>query len=263
MVCLASALSVVLAVALSSCAAPLILAPTPFATQINSPAAAASPNASSGDEAAQPAERPTDALAPFPQALGIQPSATPHVAAGAGLSLQNSRSLVDGENQLILLGEVYNNSSTALEALLTVIIAGGDGAILDLHPGTVLIEAIPAKQAAPYQVSLPLPAGYADHDVSVEGLPPARQLRSDLLVEVLRIDQREGFRLEGRLLNRGPALKEYAQVLITLFNERGEVAGYGTTFLEAAQLQNEADFSLVIDDLGDLITRYGVLVTGY
>ncbi len=77
-------------------------------------------------------------------------------------------------------------------------------------------------------------------------------------------NENNNFSVSGQIINIGSRLVKNVKVLVTVFDEEGNVVGSETLFITKDQLlPNEADvFELVVYDLGGGATRYEVRVMG-
>jgi hypothetical protein len=187
-----------------------------------------------------------------------------------GWGFVNVRAEHDRRDRLLRVwGELvnYTGGDQRVAALFPLLVYAGDDALVNFdqpyHQGLAQSATLADGQSIPFNLNLPWPNGVQLEDaltvvarVSAEPGQPKRE-DLDILPDGLALSGQIGtLHVDGAWDNPGPALDEYAMVVVTVYDEQGRVLGWGWQRETApAYLASGAhDFSVAVT-LSETVTR--------
>ena len=164
------------------------------------------------------------------------------------------------------MGEVLNNTGFNNENVdLVVSFHDGTGAQVGEEIASPVIEVLPQGVTVPFAVKADLRMAYTSYQIEASGDTTARHPRQDLELVNHTGSPGDPYRITGEIVNRGQALSSYAQVIATLYDGNGKVAGLGYDFISADILgpSQMAAFEVVIEDSLPGVAGYALVVLGF
>jgi len=164
-----------------------------------------------------------------------------------------------------VLGEVYNQTANTLWIVSVRITfrLGRQLTPFDASPETTLLPA--GRKIAFHANAGPITFDSYTLSLQYEAMPPGGP-RTDLGIAGGGMALRDGvYHVQGEVDNQGPELSDCAQVIATLFDGSGRVAGVSSVFIEASELRpgQRASFQVPVSKYGPDVTRYEVQVFGF
>ena len=240
--------------------------PTPVPTGTLSPSPSPSPSLS---PAYTPSPSPTPVVPT--QAPTETPTATPtEITLAPGWYVQNHTDFTGGGGDVHVIGEVLNNTGDNQENVeLVVSFYDGTGQKVGEVIAPPVIEVLPQGVTVPFEAVLTRPSiGHTSYDIAASGYATSLEPRRDLEVLTHSSSGGDPYRIVGEIGNRGAALRDvdpYVQIIVTLYQSDGTVAGLGFDFIAGEDLGpgQMTTFEVAIDDPLPGVVRYALVTLGF
>lgn len=209
-----------------------------------------------------PSPTPTPSPRPTNTPTAIPPTPTPTIP--AGWSVLHDNAWIDPQGWVHVLGEIYNNTGTNQENVLVVIsFYNEQGLQVGGETTAPVVQVVPQGSKVPFEMVAELRLPYSRYQVSVEGETTGYLPRQDLEVVHHAGSFGTTCRISGELRNPDGPLSGYAEVIATLYDDAGRVAGVGYAFLSPGDLVETAPFEVLIEPPCDGVATYALLVLGF
>lgn len=166
-----------------------------------------------------------------------------------------------------VLGQVTNTGDASqrdIEVAVTFFAADGSSVAGDFD--YVFVDTMPAGATLPFGIMVESSVAPAEYEFDVQSTPGETTVRNDLQVVNSQLTYTgDDLLIVGQAHNPGPDLTHYAELIATLYNERGEVVAVGYELLDAEELgaSESAPFEILTDGLSHLVTDYEVIALGF
>ena len=218
-----------------------------------------------------PTITPSPAPTPTPVAPTLAPTDTPtatptEVALAPGWYVQNDTTFADSGGTVHVVGEVLNNTGDNQENVdLVVSFFDGTGRQVGEEIASPVVEVLPQGVTVPFEVAADLRMAYTNYEIVASGDSTSSQPRQDLEIISHSGIPGDPYRVVGEIGNRGLTLSSYAQIIATLYDGSGKVAGLGYDFISADSLGSGqmATFEVAIEDPLPGVVRYALVVLGF
>jgi hypothetical protein len=141
--------------------------------------------------------------------------------------LPNHSTYVDSINYLHIVGEVYNNTPDHLRLVkIPVTLYNSGGQVLDSDDTYTWLDNLPAGEKTCFHAMLPQPAGWSYYEFGTITHWPGRALPNlALLNHTGALINYGWYRVAGQVRNDHSAVVKSVQVVGTVYNASGAVAG--------------------------------------
>jgi hypothetical protein len=205
------------------------------------------------------------------QAPSETPTATPtEIALAPGWYVENTTTFTDGGGDVHVIGEVLNNTGDNQENVDLVVSFFDDrGQQVGEVVASAVIEVLPQGVTIPFEAVLTRSTmAHAGYAIEVTGDATGSRPRMDLVIASDTSMGGNPYRIAGEVGNPGAALREYdpyVQIIATLYQADGTVAGLGFDFIAGEDLGpgQVTTFEVAVDDPRGEVVRYALVVLGY
>jgi len=212
-----------------------------------------------------PTSPPTPTPTPTVDGFALAPIST---ETDASWSLDKIYIETDSDTAVVrVYGELLNNTSAAQElAFVTGTFFDAQGQVVadeaditDFWPADV----IPPGGRMPFELMVDSAEPIASYDLRVEARPSQEQLRQDFdFLEQYQQTEEESYCVGGTLRNPGGNLQNYLLITALLYNQQGQLLGFGEAYEVPLTGGESLDFEICLEPPAGPVSRYQLQAWG-
>lgn len=247
--------------------------PTPPPTNTPPPTSTPVPTATpvptnTPEPTATPEPEPT--ATPEPEPTATKESTGPETPGDMekGLVILSHTGFVDDSDTPHIVGEVYNNDEANMEYIvIKASLYDADGNFLVEEETYAYVDILRPGEKSPFELTLwDPPEGLDTYKLSVTGDKTSDEpiVGLEFVQYYDNMEDDGDWTMIGEVANNGDQVASYVQIIVTLYNEAGEVVDVGFTTAERSLMRPDSisPFEIYVGDVHGDPTRYEIVVYG-